>query len=197
MSAVLKDNRISVEDYLKGELLSEIKHEYIDGYVYAMAGASINHNRIANNIAGELRQLLKKLPCDVLTADFKVNINHRKFFYPDVVVICIHNNADEYYTEKPILIVEVLSDSTQRKDRTLKRLAYQALPSLQEYVLIEQDFLDVEVSKRSALWDSHHYFLGDEVYFESLDLKLPIAEIYHRVDNEELREFLQQNNPQN
>jgi len=194
MSAVLKDNRITAEEYLQGELISDIKHEYIDGYVYAMAGASINHNRIANNIAREIGQLLKNLPYDVLTADFKVNINRCKFFYPDVV-ICNHNNADEYYTEKPILIVEVLSDSTQRKDRTLKRLAYQALPSLQKYVLIEQDFVDVEVSRRSAHWDSRHYFLGDEVYFESLDLKLPMAEIYHRVDNEELREFLQEREP--
>jgi Uma2 family endonuclease len=192
MNAVLKDNRISVEDYLQGELISEIKHEYIDGYVYAMAGASTNHGRIASNVSGELRQHLKNLPCDVLIADFKVNVNHRKFFYPDVVVICDPNNGDAYYTEKPLLIVEVLSNSTQRKDRTLKRLAYQSLPSLQEYVLIEQDFVDVEVSRRSVNWDSRHYFLGDEIYFESLDLTLPVTEIYRRVDNEELREFLRE-----
>jgi Uma2 family endonuclease len=195
MNAILKDNRISVEDYLQGELVSEIKHEYIDGYVYAMAGASTNHGRIASNVSGELRQHLKNLPCDVLIADFKVNVNRRKFFYPDVVVICDHDNGDDYYTEKPLLIVEVLSSSTQRKDRTLKRLAYQSLPSLQEYVLIEQDFVDVEVSRRSANWDSHHYFLGDEIYFESVDLTLPVTEIYRRVDNEELREFLQEREP--
>jgi Uma2 family endonuclease len=192
MSAVLKDKQISVEEYLQGELVSEIKHEYIDGYVYAMAGASTNHGRIASNIVGAFNQHLKNMPCDVLTADFKVNVNSRKFFYPDVVVICDPNNGDDYYTEKPLLIVEVLSSSTQRKDRTLKRLAYQSLLSLQEYVLIEQDFVEVEVSRRSANWDSRHYFLGDEVYFESLDLTLPVTEIYRRVDNEELREFLQE-----
>lgn len=194
MNAVFKDNRISAEDYLQGELISETKHEYIDGYVYAMAGTSINHGRITNNLARELGQHLKNLPCDVLTADFKVNVNHRKFFYPDVVVMCNHDNGNDYYTENPILIVEVLSNSTQRKDRTLKRLAYQSLPSLQEYVLVEQDFVEVEVSRRSANWDSHHYFWGDEVYFASLDLTLPMAEIYRRVDNEELREFLQASN---
>lgn len=192
MSAILKDNRISVEDYLQGELVSDIKHEYIDGYVYAMAGASSNHGRIASNLARELGQHLKNLPCDVFIADFKVYVNKSKFFYPDVVVSCTPENGDSYYTENPLLIVEVLSDSTQRKDRTLKRLAYQALPSLQEYVLIEQDFVDVEVSRRCANWDSHHYFLGDAVYFASLDLTLPMAEIYRRVDNEELREFLQE-----
>lgn len=191
MSALLKDTRISVEEYLQGELISAIKHEYIDGYVYAMAGASTNHVRITGNIAGELRQHLKNMPCDVLSSDFKVNVNNRKFFYPDVVVICDNdkNPPNDYFTENPILIVEVLSSSTQRTDRTLKRLAYQSLPSLQEYVLIEQDFVDVEVSRRSANWDSHHYFLGDAVRFESLDLILPVTEIYRRVDNEELREF--------
>jgi Uma2 family endonuclease len=197
MSAVLKDNRMTVEEYLQGELVSDIKHEYIDGYVYAMAGASSNHGKIASNLARELGQHLKNLPCDVFIADFKVYVNKSKFFYPDVVVTCTPGNGDSYYTEKPLLIVEVLSDSTQRKDRTLKRLAYQSLPSLQEYVLIEQDFVEVEISRRSANWNSQHYFLGDEVYFESLDLKLPIAEIYRRVDNEELRELLQQNNPEN
>jgi len=189
MNAVLKHNRISVEDYLQGELISESKHEYIDGYVYAMAGTSINHGRIASNLVGEFQQHLKNTPCDVLTADFKVNVNRRKFFYPDVVVICNHDNENEYCTENPILIVEILSDATQRKDRTLKRLAYQSLPSLQKYILIEQDFVDVEVSCRSANWDSHHYFLGDEIYFASLDLTLSVTEIYRRVDNDDMREF--------
>ena len=189
MNTILKDNRITVEEYLQGELISEIKHEYIDGYVYAMAGTSINHNRIANNLARDFGQHLKNMPCDVLTADFKVNINHRKFFYPDVVVICNHDDSHQYFTENPILIVEVLSDSTQRKDRTLKRLAYQALPSLQEYVLIEQDFVDIEVSRREANWDSHHYFLGDEIYFKSLDFTVSVAEIYHRVNNEDMLKY--------
>ncbi len=195
MSAVLKDNRISVEEYLQGELISEIKHEYIDGHVFAMAGVSINHARIASNIVGELRQHLKDLPCDVLTADFKVNVNDSKFFYPDVVVICDDENPENYYTDKPVLIVEVLSDSTQRKDRTTKRLAYQSLPSLQEYILIEQDFVDVEVSRRATDWNCHHYFLGDDVYFQSLDLKLSVAEIYHRVNNEDMNEFLGNETP--
>lgn len=195
MTALLKDNTISVEEYLQGELIAEIKHEYLDGYVYAMAGASMNHVRITGNIAGELGQHLKNMPCDVLSSDFKVNVNNRKFFYPDVVVICDKNNeslhGNDFFTQNPLLIVEVLSSSTQRTDRTLKRLAYQSLPSLQEYILIEQDFVDVEVSRRSANWDSHHYFLGDAVRFESLDFILPVTEIYRRVDNEELREFWQ------
>jgi Uma2 family endonuclease len=203
MTALLKDNTISVEEYLQGELIAEIKHEYLDGYVYAMAGASMNHVRITSNLVSELGQHLKNMPCDVLSSDFKVNVNNRKFFYPDVVVICDKNDqsdknneslhGNDFFTQNPLLIVEVLSSSTQRTDRTRKRLAYQSLPSLQEYILIEQDFVDVEISRRSVNWDSHHYFLGDAVRFESLDFILPVTEIYCRVDNEELREFWQDN----
>jgi Uma2 family endonuclease len=191
MSAVLKDNRISVEEYLAGELLAEIKHEYIDGYVYAMSGTSVNHDRISKALARNFAEHLDNSPCEVLGQDVKVYVTDDKFYYPDLMVICNHEKGNDYYTEKPILIVEVLSDSTQRKDRTTKRWAYQSLPSLQEYVLIEQDFVDIEVSRRSLGWKSEHYFLGDEVFFESLDLKVPVAEIYRRVDNEDMREFLE------
>jgi Uma2 family endonuclease len=192
MSAVLKDNRISIEDYLSGELVSEIKHEYEEGYIYAMSGASVNHDRISKALARKLADHLDDTPCEVLGQDVKVYVAESKFYYPDLMVICNHEKGGEYYTDKPILIVEVLSDSTQRKDRTVKRWAYQRLPSLQEYVLIEQNFVEIEVSRRSANWDSTHYFLGDEVFFQSLALKLPVEEIYRRVDNEDMREFLKQ-----
>lgn len=191
MSAVLKDDRISIEEYLQGELISDVKHEYIDGYVYAMAGAKLNHERIRGNLFGELRQHLKNAACEAVSSYFKVYVSDSKFFYPDVMVICNHENGNDDYTEKPILIVEVLSDSTAHKDRTLKRLAYQKLESLQEYALIAQDFVEVEVSRRSSNWQSEHYFLGDEVFFESLDLKLPVEEIYSRVDNDDMQAFLQ------
>jgi len=81
----------------------------------------------------------------VLGQDIKVYVADTKFFYPDVMEVCEDENGDAYYTDKPILVVEVLSSSTQRKDRTIKCLAYQTLASLQEYVLIEQDFVEVEV----------------------------------------------------
>ena len=113
----------------------------------------------------------------MLGQDIKVYVSDTKFFYPDVMVVCEDENGDAYYTQKPLLIVEVLSSATQRKDRTTKRLAYQSLASLQEYVLIEQDFVEIEVCRRTSSWQSQHYFLGDEAVFESLDLKLSVAEI--------------------
>lgn len=193
MSAVLKNDFISVEDYLSGELIAETKHEYIDGSVYAMAGASKNHESVGANVLGELRQHLKGTPCRPFGSDVKVKVGHNKFFYPDVMVVCEDKTDNAYYTEYPILLVEVLSKSTRRKDETIKRIAYQSLPSLREYVLIEQDFISVEVCRRSAGWTSQHYLAGDEVYFESVDLRLPIEEIYRWVEIEEIAAFEQQN----
>jgi len=191
MSAVLKENSVSIEDYLAGELISETKHEYEDGAVYAMAGTSRNHEKIIGNLYTKFRTRLEKLPCDVFTSNIKVHVSKTKFYYPDVMVVCGDEQGDDYYTEKPILIVEVLSKSTRRKDHTTKRFAYRQIETLQEYIVIEQDFVEVEVSHRSANWQSQHYFLGDAVFFESLDLTVPVEEIYRRVENEDMQEFLQ------
>lgn len=180
---------MSIEDYLAGELLSEIKHEYVDGQVYAMSGASRNHDRIVGNVFGELHNHLRGKPCESFTSDVKVKVG-KHFFYPDSMVVCEELEPHQYYTEAPVLIVEVLSKSTRRRDETLKRRLYQTIPTLQEYVLIEQDIVDVEVCRRSEGWVSNHYFLGDDVPFESVDLKLSVAEIYARVDNEDMQTYL-------
>ncbi len=194
MSAILKENFISVEDYLAGELIAEIKHEYIEGRVYAMAGASKNHESIGGNIFAALHNHLKDTSCRPYGSDVKVKVGNNKFFYPDVMVVCEDKTNNAYYTEYPILLVEVLSKSTRQKDETIKRIAYQSLPSLREYVLIEQDFISVEVCRRSSGWTSQHYLAGDEVYFESLDLKLAVEEIYRWVDLEEMTAFSQMDN---
>jgi Uma2 family endonuclease len=190
MSAVIKENFVSAEEYLAGELLAETKHEYIDGDVYAIAGASKNHQSITDNVCGELRQHLKNTPCRPFGSNVKVKVGNQ-FFYSDVMVVCEDKTDNPYYTESPILLVEVLSKSTRRTDETIKRTAYQSLPSAQEYVLIEQDFVDVEVCRRSSGWVSNHYFLGDDVWFESLDFNLAVEEIYRWVDNEDMAAFLQ------
>ena len=190
MSAVVKNRFISVEAYLADELNADTKHEYIDGDVYAMAGASKNHESISGNVLAELRQHLKNTPCRPFGSDIKVKIGNQ-FFYPDVMVVCDDKTDNPYYTEAPILLVEVLSKSTRRTDETIKRVAYSSLPSVQEYVLIEQDFVDVEVCRRSSGWVSNHYFLGDDVWFESLDFNLAVEEIYRWVENEDMAAFLQ------
>ena len=182
---------ISIADYLQGELISDTKHEYLEGTIYEMAGASKNHQRIITNTVIALGQHLRNTSCDTFASDIKVRIGDLAFFYPDVIVACQDDTDDSYYTEKPLIIVEVLSKSTRRKDETTKRRLYQTLPSLQEYVLIEQDIVDVEVCRRSESWVSEHYFMGDEITFAAIDLTLSVNEIYERVVNDDVSAFFE------
>lgn len=93
---------------------------------------------------------------------------------------------NDLFTELPVILVEALSRSTRRVDETTKRVAYLQIPSLQKYVLIEQDFVDVEVVRRRDGWQSKHYFMGDEITFESIELTLTVEEIYDRVKNTDM-----------
>jgi Uma2 family endonuclease len=180
---------ISLEDYLAAELLSDTKHEYDDGELVAMSGASKNHERIKGNIAAALHAHLRGKLCESFSSDLKVKIG-QYLFYTDTMVVCEDTSVQEYYAETPVLIVEVLSKSTRRRDETIKRRLYETIPTLQEYVLIEQDIVDVEVCRRSEGWVSNHYFLGDELPFDSVDLSLSVADIYARVDNDDMRTFI-------
>lgn len=180
---------ISEDEYLNGEKFSDIKHEYIDGSVYAMSGASANHNRIAGNLYRKLGNHLENSPCQPYTSDMKVKIGS-KYFYPDVLVDCNNLSGDSYFTQNPTLIIEVLSKSTRQIDRKIKLESYLNITQLQEYILIEQDFVDVEVIRRRAGWQSKHYFLGEEVTFESVNLTVSVEDIYHRVDNSDVKEWL-------
>ena len=163
-----------------------MKRELIEGNAYAMAGTSADHGRIAGNLfAAFLRHLQeRKTPCEPFQADMKVKAG-KNFFYPDVLISC-EEEENEYYRNAPLIIVEVVSQSTRKKDNTL-RLSYQNLPSLQEYVLLEQDFVDVEICRRNNHWRPEHYYLGDEVYFAAIELTLPVEEIYARVMNNDMR----------
>ena len=180
---------LSEQEYLDAEPYAEVKREYIDGYVYAMAGAKASHNRIVGNVHGELRNHLKNQPCQPYMSDMKVKVG-KNYFYPDVLVDCTNLSDDSVFTETPRLIVEVLSKSTRRMDETTKRMAYIQLETLLEYVLIEQDFVKVEVIRRSSGWLPAHYYLGDEVVFESIGLTLAVEDIYDRVQNEDVTDWL-------
>jgi Uma2 family endonuclease len=179
----------SVTDYLANEQVSECKHEYLDGQIYTMAGASKNHQRVISNLVRKLGEHLRNTPCDTFASDIKVRIGDLAFFYPDVIVACERETDSEYYSEQPLIIVEVLSKSTRRVDETTKRRLYQTLPSLQEYVLIEQDIVDIEICRRSQGWQPEHYFMGDEINFAAIDLTVSVNEIYERVVNEDVKSF--------
>jgi Uncharacterized protein conserved in cyanobacteria len=186
-------NKISEDEYLQGELVADIKHEFIDGEVYAMTGASESHNLLAINMLSELRNKLKNSPCRVFISDMKLKVAN-DFFYPDVMVVCQHNNESEYYQQSPVIIVEVLSASTRKFDKTAKRLKYQNIPTLEEYVLIEQRIAEIEVFRKKDHWQSSYYYLGDALTFESLGVTVLVEDIYYQVSNDDVLAFLQEKN---
>ena len=183
--------RISPEEYLQGELESDIKHQLIDGEAYAMAGASENHNLLALNVASELKNNLKGTPCRTFMSDMKLRVAD-DFFYPDVMVVCSEDNLDAYYKTAPTIIVEVLSKTTRKFDQTAKRLRCQNIPSLQEYLLIEQDKGEIQLFSRAHHWQSFYYYLDDRISFASLGISIAVEDIYERVDNEDVVSFLKQ-----
>ena len=181
-----KYNLMSEQAYLDGELLSDIRHEYIEGEVYAMVGAHKYHNQIVMTVSNVFYNHLLGKPCQPYASDMKVKID-RKYFYPDVMVDCSQVDAD-YYIEQPSIIVEVLSKSTRQHDKTVKRLAYFQIASLKEYVLIEQDFVEIEFWSRDEnnYWQQSVYYLGDDITFHSIGLTVAVENIYRQVKNEDM-----------
>ena len=177
---------ISEADYLQAEKLTDIRHEYVHGCVYALAGASLRHNDIALNTAFALRSAALAIPCRVNVSDIKVCAAKSKaYFYPDVVVSCEQESADAYYVEQPCLLVEVTSTSTAWTDQHQKVIAYQKLAALQTYLIIAQDRPQVTVYYRDAegAWDVALYDqLEQSIPLLCPFTKLKLADIYAGVD---------------
>lgn len=177
---------ISPEEYLEGEKLAEVKHEYVGGEVFAMAGASADHNRIAGNIFAELRTQLRGKPCEAFISDMKVKIPPSfadAYFYPDVVVGCSSRERDPYVREEPAVIFEVLSATTERTDRSEKATAYLRIPSLQAYVIVAQDRPSVIVRFRAGVnWKIAEFTRMDErIELPGIQFELTLEQIYERV----------------
>jgi Uma2 family endonuclease len=176
---------ISPEDYLAGEEVSPIKHEYRCGHVYAMVGARKPHVIIACNLVTALNNHLQESPCIVLSADTKVRLEEADcYYYPDVVVTCDERDLSttDEFVRFPKLIIEVLSKSTAMFDRGDKFADYQTSPVLQEYVLVSQTERKVDCfRKTNEGWVGQTYGAADDVYFASVDLKCAIASIYRKV----------------
>jgi len=168
-------------------MLSDIKHELIDGEVYVMSEAGSHHNRIVSNLSRDIGNQLKSATCEPFIADMKVQVKEN-YYYPDIIIDCNHEENDFGVTDTPVIIFEVLLRSTRKNDQVLKRQEYQQLNSLQYCVVIEQDVVDVEVCSRSNGWQSEHYFLDDEIHFE-VGLTLDVVEICHRVKLEEVVKY--------
>jgi Uma2 family endonuclease len=190
MNTAIKQNIITQQDYLACELQSDVRHEYIDGQVYAMAGAHKDHNRITMTVSNLFYNHLQNNPCQPYASDMKVKVG-KNFFYPDVMVDC-SGKEEDYYTEFPTIIVEVLSKSTRQHDKTFKRQAYFQIPSLQEYILIEQDFVEIErwYKTQDNHWEQSVHYLGDDITFHPINLTTSVEDIYRRVKNTDMLEWL-------
>lgn len=171
---------ITEQEYLDGEQHSEVRHEYIDGQVFAMTGASDLHGLILNALAFALTPTARRKGCQLFTSDMKLRLEiggQTIFYYPDLILSCDPQDRERNFRHAPCLIVEVLSPSTERTDRREKLLAYQSLPSLKSYLLIEQDKRHVELYRRANGWRVEHYEQGS-LPIDCLDMALPLDEIY-------------------
>ena len=151
MNLAVLQHTVSIQEYLEDEPTGDIRHEYIAGQVYAMAGAGEKHNRISLNIAFHLRAATRGKSCGVFINDMKVRVEHHdSFYYPDVLVTCDPQDTQPFYKKFPCLIVEVLSPSTETIDRREKWVAYRTLPSLHHYLLVSQDNRRLEWHSRDT-----------------------------------------------
>jgi Uma2 family endonuclease len=187
MNAVPKRQPISEADYLAGELISRVKHEYRAGYVYAMAGAKVVHNRIATNVIVALGKQLAGKPCQPFNSDMKIRVNFSnqlRFYYPDVSVICESNPPDDSYQERPRLVVEVISPSTRRIDEGEKLEAYLSLSSLAVYMLVEPSQPAVVVYRREGQSFTRTYYedLNSVIALPEIEAELSLADIYANVE---------------
>ena len=182
--------KLTESEYLQGELSAKDKHEFIDGNAYAMAGASEKHNTIAGNIFAELYLQLKGNKCKPFIADMKVNAQG-DYYYPDVMVVCDkHDDDTDYVKYAPKIIVEVLSKSTRVIDHSIKQTKYLKIPSLEYYVLVEQDFCEISVLSRAEGFIPQYYYLGDDIDFPIINVSVSVNEVYDRIENEDKDRYL-------
>ncbi len=178
-------NYIPEEEYLLQEEDSPIKHEYIDGEIYAIASASDAHVTISLNLASALRNHVRGSGCRVYMADMKANIETANiYYYPDILVTCDARDRELTHSKKyPCLIVEVLSPKTEAFDRGDKFSDYQQLETLQEYVLISQKRQRLDCFRRNAegLWTLQFYYPGSEIYLKSVDFRISLDAVYEDV----------------
>ena len=169
--------------YLAWEAEQSTKHEYHDGEVFAMAGASDAHVTVAGNVYMALRNHLRGSPCSVFISDMKLRVEEdNAFFYPDVFVTCAESDRGQSHSKSaPVLVVEVLSPATSAYDRGAKFAAYRKLPTLREYALIDPERLSLDLFRRegdSKRWVLHPIEAGGHVEWASVGLQVPLEALY-------------------
>lgn len=188
MSALPHDKQLMTpEEYLKFERESDVKHEYLDGEIFAMAGASKNHNRIQATVMGMLYTQFAGRPCESFGSDQRVKVDATFYTYPDISVVCGEAEFDESELDtllNPTVIIEILSPTTEIYDRGKKFQQYRELESLQEYVLIAQDTMRIEHYLRQG----EQWLLTDArgpdavVALPSIGCELKLSDVYAKVE---------------
>src|SRR5258708_2450127 len=189
MAAEQQPPMMSVEEYFELEKKNpEICYEYVDGYVYMMAGGTFNHDTIKANIQGMIWAFLlqTKRACRVQTSDMKTYISETRYFHPDVVVTCDPRDRGTGDRLKyPRVVFEVLSPSTELADRTWKMQTYLALPTLEEYILVDSKACKVELyRKEQEKWIYSSFGPNDQLELKNIDLHFAISDTYINTDFE-------------
>jgi Uma2 family endonuclease len=180
------DQLMTEEEYLEWEKEQEARHEYVGGMVYAMAGGTTAHSAIAANVIVSLGGQLRGKRCRPYTSDLKVRIaypTHTRFYYPNVTVACTMAPSQLHYHDQPTVLVEVASESTRRTDELEKRDAYQMIPTLRAYVILEQHRASATVWRRGAQGFARemHFGLEAMIPLPEIEAALPLAEVYEAV----------------
>jgi Uma2 family endonuclease len=175
---------MSVEEYFElEENHPDTRYEYLDGYVYMMSGGSANHATISGNIFAILRSLLRGGPCRAYNSDMKVRVSEDRYLHPDVTVSCDpRDRGTADLIQSPRLVVEVLSPSTEARDRGRKLQCYLACPSVEEYLLVDARSMRIErYRKEQKKWIYDAFEAEDEVEITTLGVRFPVADAYEGV----------------
>jgi Uma2 family endonuclease len=174
---------ITFNEYLALEEKAQRKHELVDGVLYAMAGASRDHNLIAVNLVALLRPAAREKGCRLFASDMKLRVGERTAYYPDLMLVCGPSPDNPLYEENPCLVVEILSASTERQDRGEKRLAYQGLSTLRAYLLVDARLRRVEgYYRQSEQWLYQDIQGEGEFEVPCLGLSLTLEAVYEGTD---------------
>ena len=173
-------------DYLVWEEEQVERHEFLDGEVFAMAGAEDKHVTVSMNLMVALHQHLRSSPCRIYASDMRLHVEKADaYFYPDVFVTCSKKDLESAKVKtEPILIAEVLSPSTKRTDLGEKFENYTQIPTLREYVIVSQDTPHLQIFRRRCNWKVEYYYAGDTFTLESVGLEMTVDTIYRRVRKE-------------
>ncbi len=192
MALAARKDTYTLEEYLELEQEAPFKSEFVDGQLFAMAGAADNHNIINTNIVTVLRTAARGSKCRVMASDMKVLLRERPQigYYPDVVVACDETDREKLFRIRPCLVVEVLPNSTKRTDRNEKKLHYQRISSIKMYLIVDQNLKRVEVCRRSedGTWQAETLENEGLIELECPNTTLTLEQMYENLDFSERNE---------